>query len=106
VTEKERATPSQPAGGEPGGASGAAATGLPKDTSAPVLVDLGKKRRKQIKQLKRGKGPLVAEVADVIEQVRSELGNEVAGKTVLPVVLIYERKRRRRSFSSLPIFPC
>jgi len=62
---------------------------------APVLVDLGKKRRKQIKQLKRGEGPLVAEVTEVLEHVRAELGADLDGKTILPVVLIYEKKRKR-----------
>ena len=104
MTEKPRATPGQPAGDDPAGLAGPATTAAPHHTSNPVLIDLGKKRRKQIKQMKRGKGPLVAEVAEVIEQVRAELAADLSGKIVLPVVLIYERKRSR-SFSGFPICP-
>jgi hypothetical protein len=71
------------------------------DTAPPVLVDLGRKRRKQIKRLKRGEGPLVDELAEVLNQVRDQLGADLAGKTVLPVVVIYER-RRRRSWLGMP----
>lgn len=66
-----------------------------EDVAAPVFVELGKKRRKQIKKLKKGGGPLYKEVADVIDQVRAELGDDITGKMLLPVVIIYRRKRRR-----------
>jgi hypothetical protein len=68
----------------------------------PIVVDLGKKKRKQIKQLKKGTGPLWKEVESVIEQVRGELGGELADKTLVPLVLIYRKKSRRsRSVTSL-----
>jgi len=37
-------------------------------------VDLGKRRRKRIKALKRGDGKLMEEVAAALEQVRKSLG--------------------------------
>ncbi len=92
--------PRQPESQESAANTDAAAPRFSKGTSAPVLVDLGRKRGKQLKQLKRGEGPLVDELADVIEQVREQLAGDLEGKTILPVVLIYER-RRKSSWSAL-----
>lgn len=62
----------------------------------PIFIDLGKRREKRIKQLKRGEGPLPQELAGVIEQVKRELaGEELAGKTLLPVVVIYKAKKKK-----------
>lgn len=70
------------------------------DVAAPVLVDVGKRRTKHLRQLARREGPLVAEVNGVIEQVRTELAGELAGKTLVPLVIIYRKKsRRRRAFT-------
>lgn len=63
--------------------------------ATPIVVELGKRRRKQIKKLRNGEGPLVKEVADVIDQVRAELGDELNGKVLLPVVVVYRKKSRR-----------
>jgi len=64
------------------------------DVTAPIVVDLGGRRRKEIKELKRGEGPLVAEVGDVVEQVRAAL-DDLNGTTLVPVVLVYKKKRKR-----------
>ncbi len=69
------------------------------DVAAPVVVDVGKRRTKQLRQLARGEGPLIAEVNGVIEQVRTELAGELAGKTLVPLVIIYRKKSRRRAFT-------
>jgi hypothetical protein len=37
------------------------------------------------------------EVAAAVEAVRSNLGTEVEGKVLTPVVIIYERRPRRRT---------
>ena len=65
------------------------------DVTAPIIVSLGKKKRKAIKQLKRGKGSVMTEVMDVIDQVHETLGAQAEGKILVPVVLIYQRKVRR-----------
>ncbi len=62
----------------------------------PIIVDLGKKKKKQIRRLKRGRGKLVAELEDVLAEVQAQLGSEANGKELVPVVLIYRRKRKRR----------
>ena len=68
------------------------------------MVDLGKVRRKQVKRLKRGEGKLADEVLDVLDEVSEELGEELEGTTLVPVVMIYERKpkKSRRRTIELP----
>ena len=62
----------------------------------PVVIDLGKAKRKRVKELKRGGGPLLAEVDDVVDAVAEELGiDELEGVHLLPVVLVYERKEKK-----------
>lgn len=61
----------------------------------PIIIDLGKKRRKAIKDLKRGQGKLMDEVYDAVDQIRARLGADAAKKEILPVVLIYKQKSKR-----------
>jgi hypothetical protein len=68
----------------------------------PVIVDLGKAKRKKIKQLKRGDGPLMEEVLDVLDEVANHLGEELEGKTLVPVVMIYEKKGKKKRKITLP----
>lgn len=70
----------------------------------PVIVDLGKVKRKHIKRLKRGEGRLADEVLDVMDEVSEVLGDDLEGSSLVPIVLIYERKRKkgRRRTIELP----
>jgi hypothetical protein len=70
-------------------------THTPAEVTAPIIVSLGKKRRKAIKRLKRGKGPAMAEVMDVIDQVQASLGAQAEGRILVPVVVIYRQRQRR-----------
>ena len=62
----------------------------------PMVINRGKQRRKQISQLKRGEGDLWAEVADIVQQVVAQLGAESHDKIVVPVVVIYRKKNKRK----------
>ena len=62
----------------------------------PIIVNVGKKRRKAIKSLERGEGKLMDEVSQVISEVRSSLGASEEGKELVPIVIIYQKKTRRR----------
>jgi hypothetical protein len=62
---------------------------------APVIIDLGKEKKGRIKDLKRGRGRLMAEVAAVLNEVRAGLGDDAGNKQLVPVVLIYKKKNRR-----------
>jgi uncharacterized protein DUF6200 len=60
-------------------------------SQSPVVVDMGKKSRKQIKQLREGRGRLMAEVADLLEELR------VAGTisaSAQPVVVVVRQRRK------------
>jgi hypothetical protein len=60
------------------------------------LVDLGKAKAKDIKALKRGGGKLHQSVVEAIGDIELNLGEDATGKTLLPVVVVVERKRKRR----------
>jgi hypothetical protein len=62
----------------------------------PIIVDLGKVRRKKIKALKRGRGPLASEVQGVLDEVRAGLGEQAKDKEFVPIVMVYRKKSRRR----------
>ena len=64
----------------------------------PVVLDLGKTKKKLIRALKRGEGKLMDDVAEAVEAVRSNLSSELDGKVLIPVVIVYERKTPRRGF--------
>lgn len=71
----------------------------------PIIIDLGKKKRKRIKNLKKGRGQLLDEVAEVLQEVRTSLGEEGAGKQLVPVVMVYRQKRRKRKYEGFfPFF--
>jgi len=76
-------------------------------SSIPVVIDMGKQRRKKLKDLKRGRGALMLEVGEALNEVRDRLGEEVLGKQLVPVVLIYQKqsKKKRRGGLSLPFVP-
>ena len=52
--------------------------------SAPLLLDLGKQKRKAVKQLRKGKGKLLADVLSTIEELKT-LGT--ISHTVQPVIV-------------------
>jgi hypothetical protein len=62
----------------------------------PILLDLGKIRGKVVRQFREGRGPLVDEVRQILAESRKNLGAETATKELVPIVLVYEKKRKRR----------
>lgn len=73
-----------------------------------VVVSLGSTRRKRIKQLKRGTGKLVGEVRTAVEIAAGSLGQDLEGKTLVPVVLVYRERsssKKRRRGGELGICP-
>jgi|SRR5687768_10769874 hypothetical protein len=67
------------------------------EMTQPVIIDLGRQKRRALKNLKRGEGRLWEDVLDVVEEVKDLLGTDAEGKVLVPVILIYrERSRRRR----------
>jgi hypothetical protein len=73
-------------------------TGQNEETSAlaPLIIDLGKVKPKKIKQLKKSTGPLIAEIEDAIDETLERLGKDADGKEILPVVVIVQKKAKKR----------
>jgi len=56
-----------------------------------VFVDLGKQKRKRVKKLRKGKGPLMGKVEDVIEELRNS--GTLTGDAQ-PVVIVVRQKKK------------
>ena len=59
-----------------------------------VLVDLGKKRRKHIKRLRKGRGRLMRQVDDTVAQLKEEEAIDPNSQVV--VVVVKEKPKSRR----------
>jgi hypothetical protein len=59
--------------------------------TSPLVVDLGKVRKQQIDELRRGVGSIVEDVAEVMKIVRTNADLEREKRVFLPVVVLYER---------------
>lgn len=66
------------------------------DMAQPIIIDLGRQKSQQIKDLKEGEGELWDETLDVIQEAKEMLGAEVQGKVLMPIILIYEKRQARR----------
>jgi hypothetical protein len=64
----------------------------PASIPSPIVLDLGKQRRKRIKQLRRGAGKLMDEVNASIVELRVA---GAIGPTAQPVVVVVREKRRK-----------
>jgi len=65
------------------------------EMTTPIIVDLGRERRRRIQDLKRGEGRLMDEVLDVIDDVGDMLGSDAQDKILVPIILIYSRSSKR-----------
>jgi hypothetical protein len=70
----------------------AATTAHATKTAAPIVVDLGKKSRKQIRQARQGNGKLMDEMKGVLDELR---GSGALAATAQPVLVIVRQKRRK-----------
>lgn len=60
----------------------------------PIVLDLGKKNRKQVRKLKRGKpGRLMDRVEEAIEHLRE---SGAMSESAQPVVIVVRQKPKRR----------
>lgn len=78
---------------------------MDKNTHAPVVVDLGNRGKKAIRNLKNGTGTLMDEVDHAVDHVRSTLPDADKNKMIIPVVIIYRRKNRKRRVRDFPFSP-
>lgn len=75
------------------------------EVTQPIIIDLGKQRRKHLKRQKRGEGKLWEEVVDILDEVKLSLGEGADGKTLVPVIMIYRDKPRKNSRNVFPFLP-
>lgn len=73
--------------------------------NAPVILDLGKTKRKKIKQLRQGRGKLLGDVEDAMKEISASLGDQADGKQLVPVVLVYKQKTKKRRGGGGGLFP-
>jgi hypothetical protein len=62
------------------------------DGKAPVIIDLGKQRRKRIKGLRKGKGRLLDEVNGCLDELKAA---GTISSSAQPVIVVVRQKRRR-----------
>ena len=75
--------------------SGTAGTPDDQSTGTPILVDLGKRRRKQIRRLRKGGGKLMDEVTVAIREIQ-KTGR--LSPQAQPVIVIVREKTKGRKF--------
>jgi hypothetical protein len=61
---------------------------------APLIVDMGKQRRKLIRQLREGEGQLLDEVNATIQELKT--AGTIAA-SAQPVIVLVQAKRKNRS---------
>ena len=66
-----------------------------------VVVDIGKHRGKRVRALRRGKGPLLGKVEQLIEEMKAEGQLESGAQTV---VIVVERKKKRMNLGGGKLF--
>lgn len=69
--------------------------------TTPIIIDMGGQKAKNLKALKKGEGKLWEEVQGVVDQVQEQLGERIQGQTILPIVIIYEKKSTRQRLEKL-----
>ncbi len=68
-------------------------------TNAPVIIDLGKRRRKQVKRLRRGEGKLLNDINGAVEELRTA---GTLGADAQPVIVVV-REKRGKTKSMFPL---
>lgn len=62
--------------------------------SAPIVIDLGRQKRKRVRQLRQGRGKLMDELSQMLVELK-QAGS--IGETAQPVVVV-TRVRKRSGF--------
>lgn len=66
------------------------------EVTQPIIIDLGRQKSGSLRELKKGEGKLWDEVLDVVEEVKEMLGAEAEGKMLVPIIMLYQEKSKRR----------
>jgi hypothetical protein len=75
-------------------------TAAPKaDAKSPIIIDLGKHRRKRIKDLRKGQGRLTDEVHGCVEELKAAGTLSNSAQTV--VVVVRQKRRGAKGLKGL-----
>jgi hypothetical protein len=64
--------------------------------NAPIIMEIGKAKKKDIRDVGRGQGKIMGDLQDAMAEVTASLGEQADGKQFVPVVLVYRKKRRSK----------
>ena len=67
----------------------------PDQAGTPIIVDLGRQRRKLVKRLRRGRGTLMDDVTRVIEELKN--AGTIASSAQPVIIVIREKPKRMAS---------
>ena len=75
---------------------GTAVNNTGAEANAPILIDLGKKKRRTIKKLRQGRGSLIEAIDEAVAEL--EVHNQIASAPQRVVVVVREKKKSRRGW--------
>ena len=78
-------------------ASASTSTKAEPPSASTLVLDLGSRRRKQVKRLRKGGGPLMGRVHDAVDQLRVD--HQLAEGSDLVIVIVKQKSQRRSLFS-------
>jgi len=61
-------------------------------TKTPIVIDLGKQKKKQIKRFRRGEGRLMSKVEDTFEELKAV--KKIAGDAQPVIVVVREKPKK------------
>jgi hypothetical protein len=68
-------------------------------TTGPVVLDLGKRRRKLVKQLRRGEGKLLDDINGAVEELK--IAGTLSAATQPVIVIVREKRGKAKSLFPL-----
>ncbi len=64
------------------------------ESAAPVIIDLGKQKKKRVKRLRKGEGRLMRDIAMAMEELKDE--GVVTGGAQPVIVVVREKRKKNR----------
>jgi len=61
-----------------------------------IVVKAGTITAKQLERLRDGEGIVAAQVDEAVALAKGQLGEDGQGQVILPIVVVYRRKSKRR----------
>ena len=72
----------------------------PTSSPSPLIVDLGRKRRKDVKKLRKGGGKLLDKVTSTLQELKT--AGTISSSAEPVVIIVREKSRRGKGMRLLP----